>query len=265
MIDENDVPEHGSRGVQVDFVFGRRLLNHALTEFIPPIFICIVSFCTSFFKVINSHIYTKEYSLLAILQPIDFDASMTVNVTLMLCLVTLFTSMLNSLPKTSSVKLMDVWVVFNLMVPFFEIILQTLLYKLGNDHINRDEDGKYGMRSFQGKSREDKKLEPAKSKSVDDDMTESNHVPTILKHETTEHHNASNDEADNVAAVSQGSVKRKSVKWKHRETERQKLKEIKVLKKGFGRYLLVNIIKFVLPGLYTLFCFIFFLIGLIIN
>ena len=51
MLEENYVPEHGSRGVQVDFVFGRRLLNHALTEFIPPIFICIVSFCTSFFKV----------------------------------------------------------------------------------------------------------------------------------------------------------------------------------------------------------------------
>ena len=58
------------------------------------------------------------------LQHVDFDASMTVNVTLMLCMVTVFTSMLNSLPKTSSVKMIDVWVVFNLMVPFFEIILQ---------------------------------------------------------------------------------------------------------------------------------------------
>ena len=57
-------------------------------------------------------------------QHVDFDASMTVNVTLMLCMVTVFTSMLNSLPKTSSVKMIDVWVVFNLMVPFFEIILQ---------------------------------------------------------------------------------------------------------------------------------------------
>ena len=95
-------------------------------------------------------LFTEEYQHLVILQPIDFDASMTVNVTLMLCLVTLFTGMLNSLPKTSSVKMMDVWVVFNLMVPFFEIILQTLLYKLGNDLINRDEDVKCGMRPLQG-------------------------------------------------------------------------------------------------------------------
>ena len=47
----HDDNEHDRGGIQVDFVFGRRSLNHALTEFMPPIFICIVSFYTSFFKV----------------------------------------------------------------------------------------------------------------------------------------------------------------------------------------------------------------------
>ena len=53
MHDENVHLEHDNRGIQVDFVFGRRFLNHALTEFLPPIIICIVSFCTSYFKVGN--------------------------------------------------------------------------------------------------------------------------------------------------------------------------------------------------------------------
>ena len=42
---------HGNKGVQVDFIFSRRLLNQILTVFMPTIAIVIVSFCTSLFKV----------------------------------------------------------------------------------------------------------------------------------------------------------------------------------------------------------------------
>ena len=151
---------------------------------------------------------------------------MTVNVTLMLCLVTLFTSMLNSLPKTSSVKMIDVWVVFNLMVPFFEIILQTLLYKLGNGVNARDED-----HISHGKTLENPK-EQLKSESSDD------------KAQTKDTHDDQYNEEKGEDAG--------------KELERQ-IK--KLAKNASGRYLLVNTIKYVLPGVYTLFCFIFFLIG----
>ena len=162
----------------------------------------------------------------AFFQHVDFDASMTVNVTLMLCLVTLFTSMLNSLPKTSSVKMIDVWVVFNLMVPFFEIILQTLLYKLGNEVNARDED-----HILHGKTLENPK-EQLKSESSDD------------KAQTKDTHDDQYNEEKGEDAG--------------KELERQ-IK--KLAKNASGRYLLVNTIKYVLPGVYTLFCFIFFLIG----
>ena len=42
---------NGNKGVQVDFIFSRRLLNQVLTVFLPTIAIVIVSFCTSLFKV----------------------------------------------------------------------------------------------------------------------------------------------------------------------------------------------------------------------
>ena len=42
---------HGNKGVQVDFIFSRRLLNQVLTVFLPTMSIVIVSFCTSLFKV----------------------------------------------------------------------------------------------------------------------------------------------------------------------------------------------------------------------
>ena len=153
----------------------------------------------------------------------EFDtayfASMTVNVTLLLCLLTLFTSMLNSLPTSSSVRMIDVWVVFNLMVPFFEITLQSLLYiyKL-------DGDTKKPM------------LEPGGAKSSDDKYGEEN------KREKDE--NKDNDVVE-------------------MEEERE-IWNMQLLKINFDRYLLVNITKFVIPGVYTLFCFIFFLIGLLL-
>ena len=55
---------------------------------------------------------------------------MTVNVTTLLVLTTLFISISNALPRTSYVKMMDIWLMFNLMIPFFEIILQTMIHKL---------------------------------------------------------------------------------------------------------------------------------------
>ena len=54
IFDDNEMlnkSTHGNKGVQVDFVFSRRLLNQVLTVFMPTIAIVIVSFCTSFFKV----------------------------------------------------------------------------------------------------------------------------------------------------------------------------------------------------------------------
>ena len=42
---------HGNRGVKVNFIFSRRLLNQLLTVFMPTMCIVAVSFCASFFKV----------------------------------------------------------------------------------------------------------------------------------------------------------------------------------------------------------------------
>ena len=61
------------------------------------------------------------------LQKSDFEAIATVNVTTLLVLATLFISVSNALPRTSYVKLIDIWLIFNLVIPFVEIILQTSL------------------------------------------------------------------------------------------------------------------------------------------
>ena len=46
------------------------------------------------------------------------------NLSTLLVLTTLFIGNVNSLPKTSSLKLMDIWLIFTLLVPFADVLLQ---------------------------------------------------------------------------------------------------------------------------------------------
>ena len=61
------------------------------------------------------------------IQAADFEAMMTVNVTLLLVLTTLFISFSSALPRTSYIKMIDVWLITNLVILFVDIILQTVI------------------------------------------------------------------------------------------------------------------------------------------
>ena len=49
------------------------------------------------------------------------EATVVMNLTVMLVLVTMFISVSENLPKTSYIKMIDVWLVFVLFIPFFEV------------------------------------------------------------------------------------------------------------------------------------------------
>ena len=53
-----------------------------------------------------------------------------VNLTVMLVLVTMFISVSEGLPKTSYIKMIDVWLVFVLIVPFLEVLVIVLSLSL---------------------------------------------------------------------------------------------------------------------------------------
>ena len=57
----------------------------------------------------------------------------TVNLTSMLVLTTMFINVSNNLPKTSYMKMMDVWLLFNLMYPFIVVLLHTYMDTLRSD------------------------------------------------------------------------------------------------------------------------------------
>ena len=86
-----------------DQIFTRRLLGTILTVYIPTLLLIIISHMTNYFK------------------PFFFEAVVTVNLTVLLVLATMFISVSENLPKTSYIKMVDVWLIFNLMIPFFEV------------------------------------------------------------------------------------------------------------------------------------------------
>ena len=102
--DEDEVP-----AIEFKIIFGRRILGTILTTYLPTFIICIVSFSTNHFKAFF------------------FEAIVTVNLTALLVLTTLFLSVSNSLPKTSYIKMMDIWLIFNLFIPFAEVLLHTYI------------------------------------------------------------------------------------------------------------------------------------------
>ena len=56
----------------------------------------------------------------------------TVNLTSMLVLTTMFINVSNNLPKTSYMKMIDVWLLFNLLYPFLVVLLHTYMDTLRN-------------------------------------------------------------------------------------------------------------------------------------
>ena len=62
-------------------------------------------------------------------QPAYFDVIVTVNVTLLLVLSTLFISVLDSMPRTSYIKMIDIWLIFCLLIPLVEVLFHAMLDK----------------------------------------------------------------------------------------------------------------------------------------
>jgi hypothetical protein len=80
--------------------------------------ICLASFTSNYYK------------------PFYFEATATVNLTSLLVLTTMFISVMESLPKTAYLKLIDIWLIVNLSLPFFVLVLQTYIEATREDGSN---------------------------------------------------------------------------------------------------------------------------------
>ncbi|XP_069949577.1 uncharacterized protein [Cherax quadricarinatus] len=99
--------EFSSVGIKVRFY--RRYGFYLLTLYIPTTLLIVIAYASFFFN------------------PEDFNSRITVALTALLVLASLFTQTSNSLPKTSYFKLVDVWLFFSIVIIFFVVMLQTLV------------------------------------------------------------------------------------------------------------------------------------------
>ena len=87
----------------------RKIQMELLTTYLPTLLLLSISYATTFFK--------PEY----------FEASLSVNLTIMLVMTTIFTTKIAELPPTSDMKMLDIWLIFSLVVPFAFSLVQTAI------------------------------------------------------------------------------------------------------------------------------------------
>ena len=100
-------------------VLKRKIENEMWTTYLPTILLMLTTLSTILYK------------------PEHFEAAVSVNLTSMLVMTTIFTGVSDSLPETAYVKLIDVWLIFGQMIPFLEVILLTVLEALRKEDESR--------------------------------------------------------------------------------------------------------------------------------
>ena len=94
-------------GLRLVIVMKRKMIGEIMTTYLPSTLLVAITFATTFFK------------------PFFFEAALSVNLTTMLVMTTIFISKMESLPSTSDIKMIDIWLVLCQMVPFAEVVLLT--------------------------------------------------------------------------------------------------------------------------------------------
>ena len=103
------------KNVVVTVSIARMLMSIILTTFLPTIILNLIGHTANYFK------------------PFFFEAVIALNASVMLVLTTMFINVSNNLPKTAYIKMIDIWLLFNLFKPFVDIIMQTFIESLKTD------------------------------------------------------------------------------------------------------------------------------------
>ena len=105
-----------SGGVQMTIVLKRKIMNEMMTTYLPSVLLMLTTYATTFFK------------------PYFFEAALSVNLTTMLVMTTIFMTVMQMLPATAYIKMIDVFLIFGQLYPFSEVVLLTIMeYKREGD------------------------------------------------------------------------------------------------------------------------------------
>ena len=112
-------------GIRMTITMKRKIMSEMMTTYFPSLLLMMITYATTFFK------------------PFFFEAALSVNLTTMLVMTTIFISKMEGLPPTSTTKMIDFWLIQCQLVPFAQVVLLTVKEHLregpqgilGNDDI----------------------------------------------------------------------------------------------------------------------------------
>ena len=136
-------------GIIMTITMKRKILSEMMPTYFPSLLLMMITFATTFFK------------------PIFFEASLSVNLTTMLVMTTIFISKMEGLPPTSDIKMIDIWLILCQLVPFEQVVLFTAMEYFGEQgqHKNEKQDNRKRKRE---KKRKAKEKEEEKQKNIAD-------------------------------------------------------------------------------------------------
>ena len=97
------------KGLRMAIKMKRKIMSEMMTTYFPSLLLLMITYATTFFK------------------PFFFEAALSVNLTTMLVMTTIFISKMEGLPPTSTTKMIDYWLILCQLVPFAQVVLLTAM------------------------------------------------------------------------------------------------------------------------------------------
>ena len=120
------------KGIRMIVTLKRKIMSEMMTTYFPSLLLMMITYATTFFK------------------PFFFEAALSVNLTTMLVMTTIFISKMESLPPTSDIKMIDIWLILCQLVPFAQVVLLTAIEYLREDEKEKREVEKQGKGEVEG-------------------------------------------------------------------------------------------------------------------
>ena len=108
-------------GIRMTITLKRKIMSEMMTTYFPSLLLMMITYATTFFK------------------PFFFEAALSVNLTTMLVMTTIFISKMEGLPPTSTTKMIDFWLIQCQLVPFAQVVLLTV-----KEHLREGPQGIWG-------------------------------------------------------------------------------------------------------------------------
>ena len=137
----------------MDWHMKRKIMSEMMTTYFPSLLLMLITFATTFFK------------------PFFFEAALSVNLTTMLVMTTIFISKMEGLPPTSDTKMIDYWLILCQLVPFAEVVLLTAMEYIREEEGNKHDDAKETMSVITRDVEEDEEKEAASGCPVVEALT----------------------------------------------------------------------------------------------